>query len=247
MLGVGKHVFACLNRRNPVRSQHRRTLTERMFLEAVHLTIKRTSRNAHRFGFRHIAGCDNGLEPHPRMRIGNRLLQNPQRILKSSVPAADHPHRVAAKPRVCRSEQLLEQFRLDHFMVFIHPECFVEMVFVIRIARIERRDPRLKCSGHFGRLQSAQQSLGLIAMEADRRGQLATKGRSIHGHKVGNLRQRAVFSSDPPNPTVVLVAIRMTERGLVVADDRVVPIGNINRPIRSDLDIDRTKTAVFAP
>ena len=56
------------------------------------------------------------------------------------------------------------------------------------------------------------------------------------------LRQLPVLRRQPPDPAVLFVAVGMTKRRLVVADDRVEPIGDVDRAVGTDPDFDRPET-----
>ncbi len=59
--------------------------------------------------------------------------------------------------------------------------------------------------------------------------------------ELGSLDEWAVFGGHAPDSAMSFVAIWMAEARLVVADNRVVPVGNVERAVRTKLHIDRTK------
>ncbi len=56
--------------------------------------------------------------------------------------------------------------------------------------------------------------------------------------------ERAAFGGDAPDAAVFPIAIGVAKAGLVVADDRVVPIAEVQGAVRAELDIDRAEAAV---
>ena len=46
---------------------------------------------------------------------------------------------------------------------------------------------------------------------------------------------------DPPDPPVRVIAARVAEIDFAVVDDRVVPVGDVDRAVRAHLDVDRRK------
>ena len=56
--------------------------------------------------------------------------------------------------------------------------------------------------------------------------------------------QRLAFGCNPPNATVYFVTVRMSQRGLVMADDRVEPIGDIQCTIGAGIEVHGAKSVV---
>src|SRR5207244_4517072 len=52
------------------------------------------------------------------------------------------------------------------------------------------------------------------------------------------------FGGDSPDAAMRLVAPGIAETGLVMADDRIVPISDVDCAVGSDLHINRTKTHI---
>ena len=57
--------------------------------------------------------------------------------------------------------------------------------------------------------------------------------------------ERAVFRGDSPDAAVSVVAARVAEIDFAVLDDRVVPVGNVDRSVRSHLHVDRAERDVI--
>ena len=57
--------------------------------------------------------------------------------------------------------------------------------------------------------------------------------------------ERAVFRGDSPDAAVSVVATRVAEIDFAVLDDRVVPVGNVDRSVRSHLHVDRAEGDVI--
>ncbi len=57
--------------------------------------------------------------------------------------------------------------------------------------------------------------------------------------------QGAVLGRDPPYSAMILVAAWITEIVLGMVDDRVVPIGDVDRSVGPDLAVDRPEVRVL--
>src|SRR5207253_93127 len=71
----------------------------------------------------------------------------------------------------------------------------------------------------------------------------------VHGRlrPIGSRRFRRLVSAyDPPDSAAGAIAARMVERHFVVADDAVVKVGDVERPIGSELDIDWPEPRIAA-
>ena len=113
------------------------------------------------------------------------------------------------------------------------------------IAAVERGDPAGQLDGDLvpapllehparllpgpllGRLEGIEQRPGVGADQLRPRHRRASPGR------------------DPPDPTAGVVAPRVAEIDLAVLDDRVVPVGDVDRPVRPHLDVDRAEGHVL--
>ena len=51
--------------------------------------------------------------------------------------------------------------------------------------------------------------------------------------------ERPPLGRDPPDPAAGVVAARVAEIDLAVLDDRVVPVGDVDRAVGPHLDVDR--------
>lgn len=60
--------------------------------------------------------------------------------------------------------------------------------------------------------------------------------------EVGPRGEGPVFGGDAPDAAVSFVAVWVAEAGLVMADDRIVPIADIKRAIGAKFDVDRPET-----
>ena len=59
--------------------------------------------------------------------------------------------------------------------------------------------------------------------------------------QVGMVKQRTILRGNAPNSTVNMIPTRIPEVHFPVLDDRVVPVGDVDRTIRTHFDIDWTK------
>ena len=85
---------------------------------------------------------------------------------------------------------------------------------------------------------------GLLAVPPFRGSQLAPQGGIGHASDVGTGHQGSPLGGDAPDPPVLMVAVRMPEGGLIMPDDGIVPIGDIERPFRTETDFHRPETLV---
>src|SRR5258705_65040 len=66
----------------------------------------------------------------------------------------------------------------------------------------------------------------------------------LRNGSAGQLRpgsQRAAFGCDSPDSPVGFIAVGVTEARLVMADDRIVPVADVQRAVRAKFYIDRTE------
>ncbi len=117
----------------------------------------------------------------------------------------------------------------------------------VRVLGIELIDPGAEGRDDLSRGQVSEATLGLVPHVAPRGGQVPAQPGCTQGREHRGLGQRSTGRGHPPDATVRLVAIGMTQGGLVVPDDGVEPVGDIDRPIRADPDIHRAKSLVTRP
>ena len=70
-----------------------------------------------------------------------------------------------------------------------------------------------------------------------RHSELPTKLCGIHLGQCGRLEQRLTLGRDAPNATVFFIAVWMAQRGLIMADDGVEPVGDVQRAIGAGVEI----------
>ena len=68
--------------------------------------------------------------------------------------------------------------------------------------------------------------------------------RRLGADEIRALHERPALGRDAPDAAVNVVAARVAEIDLAVLDDRVVPVGNVDRPVRAHLDVDRPEGRV---
>ena len=66
---------------------------------------------------------------------------------------------------------------------------------------------------------------------------LAKMNARIHLGQRRRLEQRLALGRDAPNAAVLFVAVRMSQRSLVMADDRVEPIGDVQRAVGAGVQV----------
>ena len=144
-----------------------------------------------------------------------------------------------------RSQQPVEQLDVDHIVELVDPEGLEQMVLVIRCPCVSRAaDPCLQGRENLvgvprsqldldpvphsilGLLQQVEQSLDRLAGDLHR------------------LEQRPAFIGHPVNAAVSPVAAGIAKVVLHVADDRVLPLQEVDRTVRPDLDVGRAEVGV---
>ena len=123
----------------------------------------------------------------------------------------------------------------------MHPQRFHHLVLVVLVRLVEGGRPLLRrgddplgiALAEFDLCQLAHAVLVLLEQVEQRRDALPVD--------LLLLEQRAVVVGDAINAAVFLVAIRVAQMMLHVADDVVRPVGKIDRTIRSDVHADGTE------
>ena len=124
-------------------------------------------------------------------------------------------------------------------------DCPVEELFVLGILRVETFDPRGNGRNHGLRLGRLQQPPDLIPLPPLRAAEFFQQLGRAETLQIGERAQRSILCGHPPDPAMFLVSIRMPIGGLIVADDRVVPIGHVECAIGPNSHIDGAKATVI--
>jgi len=186
----------------------------------------------------------NGLHPHLRVVVFHATSEERQRILQAIVPSAHDARREGASARLLRFQQLRQDRWRGNLDRGVGADRLVEVALVVRAFRIQVRDPPSENGRDLLRVTAGELALRLVARPA--------LGRFEGGHdlverriqELRSLHERRRGRGDPPDPTMRLVARRIPILVILVADDRVVPVDDVDGPVRPDLHADRTEVPV---
>src|SRR5439155_20009750 len=119
-----------------------------------------------------------------------------------------------------------------------------KITFVELFAALKTRGPLLDRGSHFNGISFCEHAPCLTARPSFVRGELIEKFAGGCSDKAWFGDQGPPFCGDSPDSAMLLVAARVAKAGLIVADDRIIPIGHINRAVGANLHIDGAKTDV---
>ncbi len=126
----------------------------------------------------------------------------------------------------------------------MQPEGLEHVPPVFRVAGVERADPLLQRREHLLRGPFAELAAGVVP------GPVLVRLEQIEqlGHRragdPGPVDQRTTRVGDPPDPAVRVVAVRVADRVLHVANQRVEPVDHIQGPIGPELEGHRAEIRV---
>ena len=143
-----------------------------------------------------------------------------------------------------RGEQFAEQFWLGDVERLIGPEGLQPVVFELRVFGIKLADPGCQRRQDVGWPAGFEFELGMGAREFF--------GGSEHVEQLADGRaddlrfvdQRAALEGHAPDATVGVIAAVVAEIDFAVLNDRVVPVGDVERAVGSDLGVDRAEGGV---
>ena len=196
-------------------------------------------------GLRHLPAGQNRLEPHERMGIVRRKFQQAGRVGQAIVPTPRNAGGERSRPVVFRAQHTLEQARL-HGLGHRAKRQRLEQVTVVQ--RIVLLQIFHKADGHIAHLKrfmmSDQLELGLLPRPPLGRFELLDQLRPVSAFDLWPGGKRLVLHRQPPDAAVVQIARRVAEVVVLMADDRVVKVGDIDRTVRADADVHRSKVPV---
>ncbi len=180
------------------------------------------------------------------MRIAHASRQAFERPVDSVAPFAEHSRGGGADVEVGRIEQAFEQ-RLVHDVVrLVHPKRFELEPRRFGVVGAERVEPVGRGGddvggGAFGQFppHSIPRAIFRFAQQFEQRVER-------RAGDLGRRQQRAVLVDDAPDATVRMVSVRLAQIVLQVADQRIVPVDDVQRTVGTELQIHGPKVPVVA-
>ena len=106
-----EHELVPHQRGSPARLRGSRAQTDGVIKEWIALRVQPLRSDLHRFRLRQITRGHGGFQPHARMLITRRLVQEFHRVGYLFRPSSHHSRTVSPHARVFRREQLVQQLR----------------------------------------------------------------------------------------------------------------------------------------
>ena len=127
-----------------------------------------------------------------------------------------------------------------------HPKCFQQMMLDRRIACIKRSHPLIDSRQNF--LGIAPTQLEPCAVVGSRSGlfQLVKQLRNRQRCQIDHFVQRTIAAGDAVDAAMNFVAIGISQIVLHVADNRVLPVDEVDRAVRPGLAVHRAEVRVGA-
>ena len=90
-------------------------------------------------------------------------------------------------------------------------------------------------------VMSPEHAAGHVAAIGRLSGQIIEQFRDRSPGEIDPRRERSALGGHPPDSAMLAIAAGVAKVDLAMLDDRVVPVGDIDRPIWAQLDVDRTE------
>ena len=158
-----------------------------------------------------------------------------------------HAHGSGSRPVILQHERLAEQIRVHAPNGLVCPEHFHQFMGGARCTTIHPVHMRIQ--GRFDGFGSAfaKEPLGLPPCPVFRHAEgcqqvfdrCIVQGRRFH--------QRLLLGGDAPDPSMPVIAARIPEVHLAMLDDRVVPVGEIQGPVRPHIYVHRPERHMIRP
>ena len=241
---LGEFEVAAFVRRFPVRLEVVDRLRKHVLHRVVHGAVDRARDHRDRLRSGDRGSRGNGLHAHLRVVVFHASGKERQRILEAVVPTAHDARSEGASARLLRFQQLRQDRRRRNLDRRVGADRFEEVALVRRVVRIQARDPLSEGGGNRLRVATGELALRLVARPALGRfegGNYVLKRRIQEPRR---LHQGRRGRADPPDPAVRLVARRIAILVVLVADDRVIPVDDVDRAVGADLHVDRAEVPV---
>ena len=189
--------------------------------------------------------CADRLEPDSRILVRHLNGQQRERVGEPVLPVSNDASRRASHSGVGRSEQSGEQFRIHDVERLVRPKPFELVVLVRRVLGVEIRDPRGQVAQHSSCAALLQDALGLGSRPALGGLKCFEQFRVRGVDELRALDQGATLRGDAPDAAAGVVAAVVAEVDFAVLDDRVVPVGDVDRAVGAHLDVYRAERGVL--
>ena len=204
----------------------------------------RQSRYLDRPRIRCLAACQDCLKPHLRVRIVCRHCQPLNRLGQAILPTANDACRESSRPVVFRAQYAPKQLRLHRLDGRTKSQCLELMPFIRFVVVFQSTRPTHRRLADLRRIAFPQLKLDLLARPA--LGRLQLLQQFVNGFS-NNLRlgcKWTALDTQTPDSAMMQVARRIAEVVVLMADDRVVKVGDVNRAVRTNADVHRSKVPV---
>ncbi len=184
------------------------------------------------------------LESHRGVLILGSRTQQRHRVGNPVAPVAQDDGRRRTGAMVLRPQQLLEQRFVHHVVRLEQPQRFEQMMLVVRIVGAQRIDPLARRGDHRLCVATRQLKLRPIPHAVLRLlEQIQQRFNRLVRDRL-RIQQGTAFVNHPVDAAVLTVATWIAHVMLHVTDDRVLPVGEVNRAVGTDLEVHRSEVGV---
>ena len=160
------------------------------------------------------------------------------------MPAAHDARSEGASAGLLRFQQLRQDLRGRNLDRRVGADRFEEVALVRRVFQVQARDPLSERRRDLFRVAAGELALRLVARPALGRFEGGNDIRQRRIQERRRLHEGRRGRADPPDPAVRLVARRIAILVVLVADDRVVPVDDVDRAVGADLHVHRAEVPV---
>ena len=186
-----------------------------------------------------------GFKAHARAFVVGSSFQKRQRIRHPVAPIANDAHGLRTGARLGRLQDGVQQIGVHDVVPLVDPQRFEAVVLVGRLLFIERLLPLL---------DGGDDLRGVVRIEFDLRAladvvlMLLQQTEEVLDRFAGDLfrlQQRATRKGDAIDAAMLVVAIRIAQMMLQVADEHLRPVHHVERSIRRDGDAARAEVRIL--
>ena len=195
-------------------------------------------------GPRGLAAGKNGFHSHLRMVVVGGSGEEGGGVLESVLPTPGHARGKGTRAMILGAQNAFQQCWLHGLHHRASRQCLEQMAVVVGIVGVELRCPSCYGVGGFWCRALGKLVLRLLARPALVGFQQLEQ---VLGFGTDNFWQRHrldTFHADTPDAAVMEVAGGVAKVIVLMADDRVVKVGDVQGTIGTDLDVHRAKIAM---